>query len=163
MFGLYCTVCTVFTVYFSNVSEGSIIVATELIPIANMQRTTMTRLLIVRLVTAALLFGSSFSLLPVSHHLHRFTPLYANGVRQDDNFLLQEFRLHNGEVLNPYSVLKVPRNAELSEIKTTYRQLSRRYHPDIMRHKDILPGSWYVQVRFFFVYCPWLMVFFLHA
>jgi hypothetical protein len=106
----------------------------------------MMRLLIVRLVAAALLTGPSFPFLPVNRRPHRLTPpLYAHGVRQDVNFLLQEFRLHTGEILNPYSVLKVPRNAELSEIKATYRKLSRRYHPDIMRHKDILPGSWYVK------------------
>jgi len=61
--------------------------------------------------------------------------------------LLQEFKTHAGEVLNPYATLKVSRTAELSEIKTSYRNLSRRYHPDGMRHKDILPGSWYVNIK----------------
>lgn len=105
----------------------------------------MTRLFIVRLVSAALLIGSSSAFLPVPTNHHRLTSLYANGVRQEKSFLLQEFRLHTGEILNPYGVLKVPRDAKLSQIKLSYRKLSRRYHPDVMRHKDILPGSWYVK------------------
>ena len=111
----------------------------------------MTRFFIVLLVAAALLIGSSSAFLPVpttTHH-HRLTSLYADRVRQEKkNLLLQEFRLHTGEILNPYAVLKVPRDAELSQIKVSYRKLSRRYHPDIMRHKDILPGSWYVKSPF---------------
>lgn len=108
--------------------------------------TIMTRLFIVRLAAAALLIGSSSAFLPVPTNHHRLTSLYADRVRQEKkSLLLQEFRLHTGEILNPYAVLKVPRDAELSQIKVSYRKLSRRYHPDIMRHKDILPGSWYVK------------------
>ena len=29
-----------------------------------------------------------------------------------------------------YELLEVPRNAEKSEIKKSYRQLSKKYHPD---------------------------------
>ena len=58
---------------------------------------------------------------------------------------MDEFRLHNGEVLNPYRVLKVDRKAERPEIRQRYLELSRRYHPDAARHRDILPGSWYVE------------------
>lgn len=59
---------------------------------------------------------------------------------QEESFLLQEFKTHTGEVVNPYAVLKISRSADIAEIKASYRALSRRYHPDVMRHKDILPG-----------------------
>ena len=58
------------------------------------------------------------------------------------NFLLDEFKIYNGEVLDPYKVLKVHRSAERQEIRQKYINLSRRYHPDVVMHKDILPGSW---------------------
>jgi molecular chaperone DnaJ len=54
---------------------------------------------------------------------------------------LQEFRTHTGEVLNPYKVLNVPRTATTAEIRESYVKQSRRYHPDAVRQKDILPGS----------------------
>jgi len=59
----------------------------------------------------------------------------------ESNHLLEEYRTANGEILNPYNVLKVRRDADMSEIKNSYRRLSRRYHPDGHRHRDILPGS----------------------
>ncbi|KAL7568673.1 hypothetical protein ACA910_021672 [Epithemia clementina (nom. ined.)] len=46
-----------------------------------------------------------------------------------------------GEIIDPYKVLKVNRKADRQEIKQAYRALSRRYHPDVMIHRDILPGS----------------------
>lgn len=58
------------------------------------------------------------------------------------HFLLEEFCTHSGEVVNPYAVLKVSRDAERSEIRHAYITLSRRYHPDGVRHRDILPGKW---------------------
>ena len=63
------------------------------------------------------------------------------------NFLLDEFSIYNGEVLDPYQVLKVHRSADRKEIREKYINLSRRYHPDVVMHKDILPGSWYVCTR----------------
>jgi len=62
----------------------------------------------------------------------------------NNNFLLDEYRLSNGEILDPYDILKVPRNADVSEIKNAYRALSKRYHPDGrmqrgISSRDILP------------------------
>lgn len=56
--------------------------------------------------------------------------------------LLDDFRIAGGEVVNPYRVLKVSRNADRMEIKSAYRTLSRKYHPDgiLQRNDDILPG-----------------------
>lgn len=64
-------------------------------------------------------------------------------VRADkiDSKLLDDFRTSWGEFINPYEVLKVNRAAEQFEIKQSYYKLSRRYHPDGMRYRDILPGS----------------------
>lgn len=88
---------------------------------------------------------SAFCPLSFSTLRHSSSLLFArrsSQQEQDDiSFLLQEFKTHSGEVLNPYKILKVSRNADFAEIKTSYRNLSRRYHPDGMRHKDILPGS----------------------
>lgn len=35
------------------------------------------------------------------------------------------------EFFNPYSVLGVSSDAPLSEVKKSYRKLSRKYHPDV--------------------------------
>lgn len=48
---------------------------------------------------------------------------------------------HQGQVLDPYRVLKISRDASTPQIKEAYRRLSRRYHPDGARHRGILPGS----------------------
>ena len=55
---------------------------------------------------------------------------------------LDEFKAPTGEILNPYKVLKVKRDATIPQIKSAYRDQSRRYHPDTQRYKDMLPGSW---------------------
>lgn len=56
--------------------------------------------------------------------------------------LLDDFRIAGGEVVNPYRVLNVSRNADRMEIKLAYRTLSRKYHPDgiLQRNDGILPG-----------------------
>ena len=56
--------------------------------------------------------------------------------------LLDDFRIAGGEVVNPYRVLNVSRNADRMEIKSAYRTLSRKYHPDgiLQRNDGILPG-----------------------
>lgn len=57
------------------------------------------------------------------------------------NFLLAEFSTYRGEIVDPYKILNVHRTAERREVRDRYINLSRRYHPDVVRHKDILPGS----------------------
>jgi DnaJ-class molecular chaperone len=66
-----------------------------------------------------------------------------NRKNQDDShFLLKKFSTASGEILNPYQVLQVSRNADRKEVRAAYIKLSKRYHPDGVRHRDILPGSW---------------------
>mmetsp|Transcript_38930 Transcript_38930/g.58480 ORF Transcript_38930/g.58480 Transcript_38930/m.58480 type:complete len:192 (-) Transcript_38930:665-1240(-) len=57
------------------------------------------------------------------------------------DYLLENFKTASGEVLNPYRVLKVSRSADRIEIKKAYRSLSRKYHPDGARFREILPGK----------------------
>lgn len=83
-----------------------------------------------------------------SNNNHMRSPLGLDskkrGASADDgevSSLLKDFVLYNGELLDPYQVLKVPKEAERSEIKQAYRKMSRLYHPDIVAFKDILPGA----------------------
>lgn len=55
---------------------------------------------------------------------------------------LAEFRTAQGTLVDPYKVLKLPRTASSVEIKQSYRKLSRKWHPDAVARKDILPGNW---------------------
>ena len=66
----------------------------------------------------------------------------ASGRKDREAFWLQDFETADGEVVNPYNVLKVSRTAETAQIKQSYRNLSRRYHPDAAMQRDILPGKW---------------------
>ena len=63
----------------------------------------------------------------------------------DSHFLLQEFSIASGEIINPYDILKVSRKATRDEIRASYIKQSRRYHPDAYRNgkgnNNILPGS----------------------
>eukprot|EP00523_Entomoneis_sp_CCMP467_P006039 CAMPEP_0168735560 /NCGR_PEP_ID=MMETSP0724-20121128/9400_1 /TAXON_ID=265536 /ORGANISM="Amphiprora sp., Strain CCMP467" /LENGTH=311 /DNA_ID=CAMNT_0008782715 /DNA_START=67 /DNA_END=1002 /DNA_ORIENTATION=+ len=60
----------------------------------------------------------------------------------NNNFLMDDYRdPTTGEILDPYRILKIPRDAPRQQIKQAYRNLSRRYHPDTLLHRDILPGS----------------------
>jgi curved DNA-binding protein CbpA len=58
----------------------------------------------------------------------------------DSSYLLDEFRTADGEIINPYRVLKVGRHADRKEIKQSYRNLSKKYHPDGARFREVLPG-----------------------
>ena len=53
---------------------------------------------------------------------------------------LADFRTANGEIIDPYRALKLPRSATLEEIKTRYRKLSRKLHPDAVSTSGVLPG-----------------------
>eukprot|EP00536_Pseudo-nitzschia_multiseries_P004458 jgi/Psemu1/188117/e_gw1.74.17.1 len=65
----------------------------------------------------------------------------ASGKTDETSFLMKPFSTASGEIVNPYRVLKVPRSAERKEIREAYRKLSKHYHPDIVRHKEVLPGK----------------------
>ncbi|KAL3781824.1 hypothetical protein HJC23_011133 [Cyclotella cryptica] len=54
---------------------------------------------------------------------------------------LAEFRTARGTLVDPYKVLKLPRSASAVEIKQSYRKLSRKWHPDAVARKEILPGN----------------------
>jgi len=54
---------------------------------------------------------------------------------------LADFRAANGEIIDPYRTLKLPRSATLDDIKTRYRKLSRKLHPDAVSKTRILPGN----------------------
>jgi DnaJ domain len=69
-------------------------------------------------------------------------------------YLMTDFCLPStGELIDPYKILKVSRDADVSSIKASYRTLSRRYHPDgpyllqqkrkyaQMPHNIVWPGS----------------------
>ena len=76
-------------------------------------------------------------------HSSRSSHQYPEGT--DSHFLLQEFSIASGEVINPYEILKVSRKATREEIRASYIKQSRRYHPDAYRNgkgnNNILPGS----------------------
>lgn len=61
--------------------------------------------------------------------------------KEESSFLLLEFSIASGEVINPYDVLKVSRKATREQVRSAYLTFSRRYHPDGYRHRKILPGS----------------------
>jgi curved DNA-binding protein CbpA len=79
--------------------------------------------------------GVSCSSLPLTRGL------YAKAKVEEDSFLLEEFKVANGERIHPYKILKINRSATRQEVKQAYRDLSRRYHPDGARFRDILPGN----------------------
>jgi hypothetical protein len=102
-------------------------------------------------VTLGLLMGllvdvQAFMVTPQGHSIPATRgsthSLYARTASTDEaSFLLEEFKVANGELIHPYKVLKINRSASRQEVKQAYRDLSRRYHPDGARHRDLLPGS----------------------
>ena len=64
-----------------------------------------------------------------------------NNKDEEVGYLLKEFQFHDGQVLDPYQILKVSRTADRTDIREAYRTQSRLYHPDARLYKDILPGS----------------------
>jgi DnaJ domain len=57
------------------------------------------------------------------------------------SFLLNDFKTASGELINPYKVLKISRKATREQVRKSYIELSRRYHPDGVRNRDLLPGN----------------------
>ena len=55
---------------------------------------------------------------------------------------------------NYYSVLGVQENAELPEIKRAYRNLMRKWHPDVNRTKDATRRTEEVNVAYAVLSCP---------
>ena len=106
-------------------------------------KTVLTLVACLCVLGAEVLLTSAFAPQFHSSSASRLTEyqLGAHSASTGNSFLLEDFKTSDGEILNPYKVLKVPRTAESSEIKQAYRQLSRRYHPDGVRYRDILPGS----------------------
>jgi DnaJ-class molecular chaperone len=92
------------------------------------------------LVSALLLeLCSGFVLLPRKRSLsHSFMSSVGDDSR---SYWLDEFKAPCGEILDPYRTLKIRRQANSDEIKKAYRELSKRYHPDTQRFRDVLPGS----------------------
>jgi DnaJ-class molecular chaperone len=58
------------------------------------------------------------------------------------NYLLDEFKTASGELVDPYKILKISRDAERTEIRQQYLTFSKKYHPDGAKHRDVLPGNW---------------------
>eukprot|EP00537_Pseudo-nitzschia_pungens_P001222 CAMPEP_0172370886 /NCGR_PEP_ID=MMETSP1060-20121228/40182_1 /TAXON_ID=37318 /ORGANISM="Pseudo-nitzschia pungens, Strain cf. cingulata" /LENGTH=206 /DNA_ID=CAMNT_0013096329 /DNA_START=43 /DNA_END=663 /DNA_ORIENTATION=- len=77
----------------------------------------------------------------LSTRLHFAARVESSEKAEETSFLMKPFATASGEIVNPYRVLKVPRSAERKQIREAYRKLSKRYHPDIVRHKEILPGN----------------------
>ena len=55
---------------------------------------------------------------------------------------LTDFRTADGELVDPYKLLNIKRSATKTEIKESYRRLSRKLHPDAVHQSNILPGRW---------------------
>ncbi len=56
-------------------------------------------------------------------------------------FACMEARLAGGTERDPWQVLGVPRDAELGEVRSRWRQLVRTHHPDIMIARGLPPET----------------------
>lgn len=54
---------------------------------------------------------------------------------------MEDFCTADGDIINPYYTLKVDRHATRTEIRHSYRELSKKYHPDAVRFRKIMPGK----------------------
>jgi curved DNA-binding protein CbpA len=55
---------------------------------------------------------------------------------------MDQFKTADGEIIDPYRILKVGRKADKEEIRKSYRMLSKKYHPDGVRFREVFPGKW---------------------
>ena len=60
----------------------------------------------------------------------------------DVSRFLVDFVGPDGDLVDPYKLLNVGRTASPSDIKASYRRLSRKLHPDAVARSDVLPGRW---------------------
>lgn len=74
-------------------------------------------------------------------HKAPHTSLKSHHQSKDSNFLMDQFKTADGEIIDPYRVLKVGRKADKDEIRKSYRTLSKKYHPDGVRFRDVFPGK----------------------
>lgn len=93
-------------------------------------------------ISLALCPSAAFVNLPAAQRPNSVLLLAHRAEKEEVSFLLQEFSTASGEVINPYDVLKVSRQATREEVRNSYIAFSRRYHPDGFRHRKskILPG-----------------------
>jgi hypothetical protein len=68
--------------------------------------------------------------------------LLAAKAKPDISRFLTDFKTAQGTLVDPYKILKLPRDASSGDIKRSYRNLSRKWHPDAVARKEILPGKW---------------------
>jgi len=54
---------------------------------------------------------------------------------------MDDFKTADGAIVNPYNILKLDRSASRTEIRESYRKLSKKYHPDAVRYRTIMPGN----------------------
>jgi len=54
--------------------------------------------------------------------------------------LMDDFKTVDGEVIEPHRVLRVPWDANQTEVRGAYKKLSKKYHPDAVRSMKVLPG-----------------------
>lgn len=64
-----------------------------------------------------------------------------NGRRTNQEKLMDDFKTISGEVIDPYTVLRVTREADKDAVKKEYYELSKLYHPDKARFGTVLPGK----------------------
>jgi DnaJ domain len=89
----------------------------------------------------ALFMTSSSSSYQSRQHQSKRSSSQSSDRNSENSFLLDEFRTASGELINPYTILKVSRTASKEQIRSSYIALSKRYHPDTVRYRSILPGS----------------------
>ena len=58
--------------------------------------------------------------------------------------IMPDFKTSRGELIQPFEVLKVTPESNRKEIKLSYYELSKTYHPDGGNYckRGILPGKW---------------------